>query len=87
MLTSPAAASLWRCQSALCAKQQTWYSESGDHGRWTVRLFCLFGLHQRSPGLAHYDGDGYVSSCKYCGVAMKRLRSGKWIVAGPSAAH
>jgi hypothetical protein len=40
----------------------------------------MFGKHQRSKGQVRREGAIYVSVCRTCGVPMRRISAGKWVV-------
>lgn len=43
------------------------------------RLKCRYGVHQRSRRLARHDAVSLRSECTFCGTAMHKLASGKWV--------
>ena len=46
-----------------------------------MRVACAVGRHERSGTLARIDGAGtFVSECKYCWIAMRRLGPKRWVV-------
>jgi hypothetical protein len=43
------------------------------------RAKCLVGKHERAGRLAHFDGEIFVSQCKYCGIGMAKDFERGWI--------
>jgi hypothetical protein len=41
-------------------------------------ILCLFDKHAPIRATAHWDGEGYIGECRYCGRKIRRHSRGNW---------